>query len=178
VLADHGNIYYFYPASRTQVIIEIGKPTELTKTGLMVYELVQSLPKDKRSYNVYLENYFTSIESFKKLREIQIGACGTTRHTSAAKEFPVLLKKLKDLSNYVPYHKVCALPVEDVFCVAWQGNNIARCLATTHTVNKTDTFIERERRRPQKTSTNGALVHREFGEQAVKNMLIPRLIED
>lgn len=79
VLADHDFIYYFYPASRTQGVIEIGKPTGLTKTGQMVYELIQNLPKDLHSFNVYIDNYFTSIELFKKLHEIQIAACGTTR---------------------------------------------------------------------------------------------------
>ncbi|EED22493.1 conserved hypothetical protein [Talaromyces stipitatus ATCC 10500] len=118
VLADHDYVYYFYPASRTKGVIEIGTPTELTKTGQMVYELIQTLPRDERNYIVYLDNYFTSIDLFKKLRDIQIGACGTTRPTSASKDFSDLLKKLKDLSNYIPYHKVCAIPVRDVLCVA------------------------------------------------------------
>ncbi|EED13729.1 hypothetical protein TSTA_099790 [Talaromyces stipitatus ATCC 10500] len=130
VLADHGYVYYFYPTSRTKGVIE-----------------------DERSYNVYLDNYFTTVDLFKKLRDIQIGAYGTTRHTSAGKDFPDLFKKLKDLSNYVPHHKVCAIPVRGVLC-----------LTTIHTVNKTDDYVERERRRPQKTSTNGLLVHREFGD--------------
>jgi hypothetical protein len=112
------------------------------------------------------------------LRDIQVGACGTTRHTSCGKAFPDLLKKLKDLSNYIPYHEVCAIPVEDVLCFAWQDNNIVLGLTTIHTVNKTGDYVERERRRPQITSTNGALVRREFGDQAIKNMLIPRFIDD
>ncbi|EED12082.1 O-methyltransferase, putative [Talaromyces stipitatus ATCC 10500] len=178
VLADHGYVYYFYPASRTQGVIEVGKVTSLTKTGQMVYELIQTLPRDSYNYNVYLDNYFTSIDLFKMLRDIQVGACGTTRAISAGKDFPDLLKKLKDLSNYIPYHKLYAIPVRDVLCVAWQDNNIVLALSTIHTVNKTEDYVERERRRPQKTSTNGPLVHREFGVQAVKNMLIPRLIDD
>lgn len=175
VLADHGYCYYFYPASRTKGVVEVGMAKELTKTGQMVYELVQTLPKDNKTYDLYLDNYFTSVNLFKALREIQVGACGTTR---PHKEFPNLLKKLKDLGSYIPYHKVCAIPVNDVLCVAWQDNNIVLALTTIHTVDQTDDYIERTRRRPQKTSTNGPLVHKEFGEQAVKNMPIPRFIDD
>lgn len=178
VLADHGYIYYFYPASRTQGVIEVARPFGLTKTGQMVYQLIQTLPRDEQTYNLYLNNYFTSIDLFKMLRDIHIGACGTTQTTSSGTDFPILLKKLKDLSSHIPYHKVCAIPVNDVLCFAWQDNNIVLGLTTIHTVNQTDDYIERERRRPQKTSTNGALVHREFGDQAVKNMLIPRFIDD
>ncbi|EEA19858.1 hypothetical protein EYB26_002367 [Talaromyces marneffei] len=175
VLADHGYCYYFYPASRTKGVVEVGMAKELTKTGQMVYELVQTLPKDNKTYDLYLDNYFTSVNLFKALREIQVGARGTTR---PHKEFPNLLKKLKDLGSYIPYHKVCAIPVNDVLCVAWQDNNIVLALTTIHTVDQTDDYIERTRRRPQKTSTNGPLVHKEFGEQAVKNMPIPRFIDD
>jgi hypothetical protein len=53
------------------------------------------------------------------LRDIYIGACGITRHISGGKDFPILLKKLKDLSNYIPYHKVYAIPVNDILCFAW-----------------------------------------------------------
>jgi hypothetical protein len=175
VLADHGYCYYFYPASRTQGVIEVGKPNTLSKTGQMVYELIQTLPRNDLDYNLYLDNYFTSINLFKALRDIQVGACGTTW---PGKDSPNLLKKLKDLSIYIPYHKVCAIPVNDVLCVAWQDNHIVLALTTIHTVYKTDDYIDRARRRPQKTSTNGALVHREFGDQAVKDMPIPRFIDD
>jgi hypothetical protein len=33
VLADHGYVYYFYPASRTQGVIEVARPFSLIKTG-------------------------------------------------------------------------------------------------------------------------------------------------
>lgn len=177
VLADHGYIYHFYPASRTQGVIEVGKPsTGLTKTGQMVYELIQTLPgREDQIYHLYLDNFFTSVPLFKMLRDIQVGACGTTRPHG---EFPQLLKKLKDLSSYIPFHHVSAIPVDNVLCFAWQDNNIVLGLTTIHTVDKTDDYIDRERRRPQKTSTNGALVRKEFGDSFIKTMPIPRFIDD
>ena len=115
VLADHSYYYYFYPASRTKGVVKIGKAKDLTKTGQIVYKLIQTLPKDNKTYNLYLDNYFTSVNLFKALRDIQIGAYNTTQ---PHKEFPNLLKKLKDLASYIPYHKVCAIPVDDVLCIA------------------------------------------------------------
>jgi hypothetical protein len=89
-----------------------------------------------------------------------------------------LLKKLKDLSNYILYHKVYTIPIKDILYFTWQDNNIILGLTIIHTVNKIGDYVERERQRPQITSTNGALVRREFGDQAIKNMLIPRFIDD
>lgn len=65
--------------------------------------------------------------------------------TSAGKDFTILLKKLKDLSNYIPYHKLCAIPMDDALCVVWQDNKIVICLTIIHTVNKIDDYVERER---------------------------------
>jgi hypothetical protein len=147
ILTDHGYIYHFYPASHTQGVIKVGKPSEgLTKTGQMVYKLVQTLPgREDQIYHVYLDNFFTSVPLFKLLRDIQIGACGTTR---PHKEFPQLLEKLKDLGLYIPFHHISAIPVDNVLCFAWQDNNIILSLTTIHSVDKTDDYIERKRQRP------------------------------
>lgn len=177
-IADHGYIYSFTPTSRTKGLVEIIKNRMMTITGSMAFSLIKTLPRDKIYYTVYLDNYFTSIELFKKLREIQIGACGTTRPDSAGKDFPAMFKSLKSCATYVPYHHLCAIEVEQVLCFAWQDNNIVLGLTTVHTVDKTEDFIIRTRRRPQKTSTNGPLVHRAFGDAAVKDMPIPRIIND
>jgi hypothetical protein len=45
-------------------------------TGSMV--LQQGLPSHRNNYTVYMDNYFTTIPLLDRLRQLGIGACGTT----------------------------------------------------------------------------------------------------
>jgi hypothetical protein len=47
-----------------------------------------------------------------------------------------------------------------------------------HTVHNVSDYVERERRRPSKTSTNATVVRKAFGEAVTKKMHIPRFIDD
>jgi len=157
------------------------KHKDLTPTGSMVLSLVKRLPKlHEQPYIVYLDNYFTSIPLFRLMRDINIGACGTTRSTSS-KDFPVLLKELKeDHAKSIPWNTICAILSDDkkVLCLAWQDNNIVLCLSTVHTVHNATDFIERDRRRPSKTSTNAAITRKVFGDDVRKRLKIPNFIDD
>jgi hypothetical protein len=109
---------------------------------------------------------------------MEIGACGTIRPHAAGADFPILMKQLKQYASHVPYNTICAIPVGNVLCFAWQDNNIVLGLSTIHTVNKDSDLIERMRRRPKKTSTNAAIVRPIFGDETRKNINIPRFIDD
>jgi len=71
-----------------------------------------------------------------------------------------------------------AAVVKDVLCLAWQDNNVVLALSNIHTVNRAEDFRERQRKRPAKTSTNGRIVGKAFGDQHVKEMNIPCFIDD
>jgi hypothetical protein len=177
-LADHGYIWKFLPASRTKGLIETARDPGLTLTGSMVLQLAEELPKEENTYSIYLDNYFTSLPLFEKLRSRHIGACGTTRPHAAGVDYPIIMKKLKELHSHVPYNTICAVPVGSVLCFAWQDNNIVLGLSTIHTVNQPSDLIQRMRRRPKKTSTNGAIVRPVFGDAPRKEISIPRFIDD
>jgi hypothetical protein len=176
-LAEHGYIWWFIWSSRKysfgpDVILH----PDLTSTGSMVYRLVKRLPKHSK---VYLDNYFTSIPLFRLLREEGYGLCGTTRPYSGGSEFPVLLKEIKQFhATSLPFHQIIAIPVPDVLCLGWQDNNIVLALSTIHTVHTAQDFIDKERRRPSKTSTNGSAAWKAFGDNPRMVMPIPRLIDD
>jgi hypothetical protein len=73
----------------------------------MVYQLAQSLPSGK-AHVIYMDNYFTRVP-LRKLRAINIGACGTTRRHP---EFPPFLIKLKDVcSKYMEWNTTAAIVV-------------------------------------------------------------------
>ncbi|GBC08628.1 hypothetical protein RclHR1_08270005 [Rhizophagus clarus] len=94
-LCDADYTYTFIFTSRIQTHPEIQQVSDLSKVGNEVYHLTSQLPIEDKSFNIYMDNYFSSIKLFKYLREKKIGACGTVRTNSA--NFPKVLKVNKKL---------------------------------------------------------------------------------
>ena len=63
-LCDTGYTWTFTFTSRIEKNSEIEQITGLTETGCLVWHLVHQLPNTK-SYDVYMDNYFSSIALFK-----------------------------------------------------------------------------------------------------------------
>jgi hypothetical protein len=184
-IADQGYILYWIWASRHKSLVEIKKQDDLTMTGSMVLQLVQEgLPPHRNNYTVYLDNYFTTIPLFNRLRQLGIGACGTTRPNASKKLFPKALRLLKDSKKAQPWNTLYAVPagpdsdIDSVLCIAWQDNNIVTALSTVHTVHKSTDWTPRLRKRPAKTSTSAKVAREPFGDQATKELPIPRLIDE
>jgi hypothetical protein len=143
-----------------------------------------------------MDNLFTRVPLLRKLREIEIGACGTTRRHP---EFPLFLIDLREhCSKQLEWNTTAAIIArkqvkikkeddesewesdsEDpgVICYAWQDNNTVIACSTVHSSGNEHTII-RLRRRPQATSTNGSLVRKVFGDQVRKELPIPAFIDD
>src|SRR5882757_2120692 len=179
-LADHGYVWFFYYTSRQYGIGELVKVLDLTATGSMVYQMARQLPQIPGSFfTIYLDNYFTSIPLFRKLRAINIGAVGTTRCGAAGTEFPPLLAVLREKHcKKLPWGTLCAVAVNDVLCVGWQDNNLVLMLSTVHTVHEISDEVLRERKRPAKTSTNASIARQVFGNCAKLELAIPTIIND
>jgi hypothetical protein len=173
-IADHGYLYNFIWSSREKGLQEIVLQLNLTKTGCLVRTLALSLPR--RNLTIYMDNYFTSIPLFTELRTCQFGAMGTTR---PHKEFPSGLKELKErFSTKLEWNTLVAKVVDDTLCLAWQDNNIVLALSNIHTINRTEDFREKVRKRPAKTSTNGRIVRHIFADEPTKSLSIPCFIDD
>jgi Transposase IS4 len=113
-----------------------------------------------------MDNFFTSIPLFSELRACKFSAVGTTR---PYKDFPQELSVLKErFSTKLEWNTLLAAVVQDTLCLAWQDNNIVLALSNIHTVDKAEDFREKVRRRPVKTSTNGRIVRRVFGDDHEK----------
>ncbi|GES84286.1 hypothetical protein RCL_jg6913.t1 [Rhizophagus clarus] len=89
-LCDAGYAYTFIFTFRIQTHPEIQQVSDLSKVGNEVYYLTSQLPIEDKSFNIYIDNYFSSIKLFKYLREKKIEACGTVCTNSA--NFPKVLK--------------------------------------------------------------------------------------
>lgn len=186
-IADQGYILYWMWASRHKSLVEVHKQADLTVTGSMVLQLVQQgLPPCRNQYTVYLDNYFTTIPLFHRLRELGFGACGTTRPNASKSLFPKALRVLKDSKKPLRWNKLYAVPacmdpssgVDSVLCIAWQDNNLVTALSTVHTVHRPNDWVTRLRRRPAKTSTSAKVAREPFDDQSAKDLSIPRMIDD
>ena len=104
-----------------------------------------------------MDNYFTSVPPFQELRACEYGAVGTTQ---PHKEFPDELIKIKtQFAKKLEWNTLLASVVQDVLCLAWQDNNIVLAMSNIHTVDKTEDFRMKVRRR---TSTNRQIVRQSF----------------
>jgi len=179
-LADQGYVLIIQLTSRTHGIGQLLLNENLTPTGSMVLQMARQLPKISGSpFTIFLDNYFTSIPLFRKLRKENIGACGTTRAGAAGKDFPAILTVLREsYSKKLDWGTICAIPVDDVLCVGWQDNNLVLGLTTVHTVDRAEDEVTRWRRRPAKTSTNAATARKVFGDLARVELDIPVFIDD
>jgi len=173
-IADHGYLYNFLWSSREKGLQDILLRPGLTKTGCLVRNLALSLLR--RRLAIYMDNYFTSVPLFTELRACNFGAVSTTR---PHKEFPDELIEVKTkYAKKLEWNTLLATVVQDVLCLAWQDNNIVLALSNIHTVDRTEDFREKVRRRPAKTSTNGRIVRHIFADEPTKSLSIPRFIDD
>ena len=89
-LCDHGYTYTFLPSSRVYKNEEVSIVDGNTYTGSVVLHLALQLPYKRKPFNIFMDNYFSSIPLFAWLRRNNIGACGTVR--AASRGFPKELK--------------------------------------------------------------------------------------
>jgi hypothetical protein len=110
-IADQGYILYWIWASRQKSLVEVTKHQSLTLTGSMVVQLAQEgLPSQRNQYTIYMDNYFTTIPLLNHLRQLGIGACGTTRPNASKKLFPKALRALKDSKRQQRWNSLYAAP--------------------------------------------------------------------
>ena len=111
-LCEAGYLYNFMMYSRIWKTVEIADHAILTDMANVVYTLAQTLPPlpEGQTYTIYMDNLFTSTNLFRVLRDIGIGACGTTRPYHS-KDFPPQLKELKDKYwDKLPWGTLFAIP--------------------------------------------------------------------
>ncbi|CAG8707728.1 17104_t:CDS:2 [Cetraspora pellucida] len=115
--------------------------TGLNQTGSLVHHLVEQLPYRQFSFNIYMDNYFTSISLFQQLRQIGISACGTIRKTASG-----FLKELKiDKGIKLNWDVRSGVVINDTLAVLWQDNGPVTMLTTIYRLVGEEWEVERER---------------------------------
>jgi len=178
-LCDSGYTFAFLPESRVEANVELKTPQQslpgdqvLNTTSSKVMYMMNQLPREGRIYNVYMDNFFSSIALFHNLRNRGIGACGTVRANT--KSFP---KELKKKGARLPYDTKSAVKVGDVLALLWMDSGPVIMLTTMHSLHNEDWLVERSRRRPRETLANKE-VRKLFGNKSRRMMGIPRAVDD
>ncbi|EED11963.1 hypothetical protein TSTA_000400 [Talaromyces stipitatus ATCC 10500] len=84
-------------AGHHKSLVKVKKHENLTLTRSTVVQLAQEgLSSQCNNYTIYMDNYFSAIPLFDHLRQLGIGACGTTRPNASKKLFPKALRVLKE----------------------------------------------------------------------------------
>src|SRR5436305_154962 len=137
-LADHGYVFDFRMASRSNPTSGVEEIDNLSPTSSTVFGLVTSLPYKHRAFVIYMDNYFTNVPLLLKLRKLGVGACGTARRTCSG--FPKELKVGKTLigDQKLDYHFPTGMKVGatvdsgGVLAVLWMDNAPVTMLTTVH----------------------------------------------
>jgi hypothetical protein len=123
-----------------------------------------------------MDNYFILVPLFVELQACNFGVVGTTR---PYKTFPDSLSTIKKrFTKKLSWNILVAAVEQDIFCIAWQDNNIILGLSNIHTIDKAEDWVEKKRKHPAKISTNGRIIREVFGNDPVKEFWIPCFIDD
>ncbi|CAG8793476.1 6209_t:CDS:2, partial [Cetraspora pellucida] len=170
-LCNSGYTYSFIFTLHIHNHPEVKQIANLNKVGNNVYHLVSQLPLNK-SFNIYMDNFFSSINLFRHMRNNNFGTYGTVKKNSA--HFPKILKIDKKLD----WDTLSGVVVDDVFAVLWMDNGPVTMLTTIHEITGNENRVERIRHRPQESSTNATKVCAVFGTASKKALPIPCIIDD
>lgn len=173
-LCDHGYTYTFLPTSRVYQNKEVQKVDGITYTGSVVLHLAHQLPYWRKTFNLFMDNYFSSIPLFSYLRTKNIGACGTVRSNS--KKFPKELKVPKTVK--MPWDSRSGVVVDDVLAILWIDNGPVTMLTTIHGLEGEAWNVEKMRKRPRTTTLNAAKVREVFGNNSQQLLKIPCIVND
>ena len=122
-------------------------------------------------YVVFMDNYFSSVKLFSALRQCGIGSAGTTRTNRSLWPTELLVQKV----NKLPFLTTSGVVVNDVLCSVWVDNGVVNFMTTVHELHEE---VKRSRKRPKKTSTNAAVIHKYFGDNHEMIVPIPKWIDD
>ncbi|GMF56648.1 unnamed protein product [Phytophthora fragariaefolia] len=172
-LCAKGYCFTFDLVSRV-VASKVPKCGSLSTTGCIVAHLCSKLPRNMQ-FNVFMDNYFSSIPLFEHLRSVGIGAYGTAQSNSA--KYPKEMRFRNDKTKSTT-GTLNSMAVGKVLVIFWMDNGPVQILSTIHHVEGGHWFIERETKRPRTTSTNGASVQRQFDASDRKTFAIPCCVDD
>jgi hypothetical protein len=156
-----GYVYDFYPSGRL----------ENTKIKDAVERLLDTLPKKEHlQYCVTMDNFFTTVPVIKAHIERGLGIIGTARRRHG---WPCSEMRRVDDNRFNSLY--CLNEKEGYMTMRWIDNGEVLMITNMHTGMES---VERERKRPRITNINKRNVLAIWGNDPVKKMEIPAVIDD
>lgn len=156
-LADHGYVWNFWPHSGTKdgydpLPSNAVQPSGggLTPTGAMCLHLAMQLPYRTMSFNLYTDNYYTTLDLLANLRSIGIGGCGTTRRDRTG--YPEILKVPPNAATKVEYHFMTGAVNHEVATLLWFDNSPVLLMTTIHPLKGRRSQVLTKRRKPTRSN--------------------------
>lgn len=165
-----GYVYAITPDGR------LGSQGEVTardsgKIVSMVTHLTDQLPPPhQHKYTLAMDNYFTTPQTMKALREDDIGAFGTAR---ARRGWPP--KEITSVNSLT--FNDCHYTTDDfgTRVYRWVDNNVVNFVSTIH---HEEVSVKVNRKKPRITAVNRNNVEKVWGDDHVKEIEIPEFIDD
>ena len=159
--AETGYVYDFIPDGRL----------EKSTTSDYVTMLAGSLPEvNKYNYVIGMDNYFTWPKVMETVGSMGIGVVGTARYHRGWP--PKEMRDVKDERFNTVYLQTDKRGYK---IVRWVDNNIVTMVSNVHTGKET---VTKSRRRPRVTNTNKRHLDTVWGQEPVKSITIPKVIDD
>jgi len=136
-----------------------------------VMALARALPISSiDKYVIAMDNYFTWQKVVSGLTQLRIGCVGTSR---PERNWPP--KEIKSIED-TRYNTLYTMNDKGGFLTCrWIDNNVVTMVTNVH---KGDESVERARKRPRKTNTNRRHLEEVWGQRAVVDVHIPKIIDD
>jgi hypothetical protein len=163
-------LFHSRTVGTTELPAESTSALGLAPTQGLVHHLALSLPHEEFDFNVYMDNLFTTVPLLLSLRERGIGGAGTARSNA----FPSAHKVLSESSEW---NTVSGGPAAGgkVEAIEWQDQRTVQMLSTIHPLSRK---IQKRRKAPRPTSTNGPRIRKAFGDSSWMDVDIPSIIND
>ena len=179
-LAEKGYVWEFHPSSNAvggdPVDVE-SRLLPLTDTGKMVHHMVRylRLRHRKLSFNIYMDNFFTTQPLLAELRRMGVGACGTCR--PHFRGFPKELRVGKKAK--LPYHFRNGAVIDGVAVLLWMDSAPVTMMSTIHPLSGEESLVSKMRKHPGNKSTNAQGANSVFlpGERQ-KELDIPVIVHE
>ena len=153
-------------------MLPYGRRSTKSGTILTVKWLVETLPKrNEKFYVVGMDNYFTHVGALRHCLNAGVHAMGTAR---GKRGWPAPeIRRITDGRFNTLYHLVSH--ENDYVTYRWVDNNVVTLVSTLHDPNHT---VVKDRRRPRTTQVNKRHIARVWGDDYVKPIAIPAVVDD
>jgi hypothetical protein len=140
----------------------------------VVLHLLEKLPP--ASYHVTLDNLFVSNKLLEVLRSRGFAATGTCRTNAGVISELIDIKKNDKGPDELPWGTLISMPTASglVCQMGWKDNAFALAMSTVFDGKEK---VTRLRKRPKKTSSKAKTARVPFGDQATKELEIPKIYD-